>query len=114
MLWGPNDVVQQARPEGYPLHSDEGWCSMTNRKIKELSKVDFSTEHWTYEAIGCSALIRIADATEKMAIRYTELIDRAERLKKSCDYFQTKSDRAERRISALKGQITKLKKKGAV
>ncbi len=85
---------------------------MTSRKLRELSKVDFTTEEKSYEAISCSALVRIAEATELMAIRYTQLIDRAEQLKKSCDYWKGASDRAERRIAALKGQITKLKNKG--
>lgn len=57
------------------------------------------------------ALLRIADAAEAMAKRHTELInerDMYERLYRNAD-----SDRVEYRktISALKGVITKLKKK---
>lgn len=65
----------------------------------------------TIEQLSFGALQRIADATELMAKRYSDLIAEAERHKSSRDYWQRESERRERSIIALRGQITKLKKK---
>lgn len=68
--------------------------------------------------IGCpnddiktGALQRIADAIELMAKNYLELIEECDMYKRS--YDNASKERAElyRRISALQGVITKLKKK---
>ena len=53
----------------------------------------------TIEQINCGSLQRIADAAEKMALRHTELI--------------AEFDTMGKKLSAAKGQITKLKKKMA-
>ena len=77
-----------------------------------------SLENWgcdegvglTVEQINCGALLRIADATEKMAQRHTELIDRANRLQRDYDRACERNARQERRIAALRGVITKMRK----
>lgn len=81
-------------------------------EMKEYSRHNF-TGNGTVEHIQIGAVLRIADATEKMALRYTELIDKAARLDRSNDYLRTENHRQRLSISALKGQITKLKKKAA-
>ena len=57
------------------------------------------------------ALLRIADATEKMAQRHTDLMNSAKLYQESADYWRRQYESMERRCRALKGQITKLKKK---
>jgi hypothetical protein len=58
--------------------------------------------------LGC--LQRIADATELMAKRYDELINAKRRAEENAEYYEGLYRRADRRVSAAKGQITKLKK----
>lgn len=58
--------------------------------------------------IGC--LQRIADATEKMAQSYAALIEERDLYKRWYDEEERRRHSAERRIAALKGVITKLKK----
>lgn len=87
---------------------------MTFKNYRQQSRdVQWGTEGTanSFEQINCGSLLRIADATEKMAMRYTELIDKAERLERSNNYLHTANRQQERSISALKGQITKLKKR---
>ncbi|WP_421977114.1 hypothetical protein [Roseivirga seohaensis] len=65
----------------------------------------------TMEQLNMGALLRIADATEAMAKRHTDLIDENERLKESVNYWREKAQEAERSIPALKGHITRLRNK---
>ena len=58
--------------------------------------------------LGC--LQRIAAATELMAKNYQQLIDERDRYKKAKDNWMESYDRSVRRIKALRGVITKLKK----
>lgn len=64
----------------------------------------------TVEEIAAGSLQRIADACEKMAIRYTELIDRTDRAERWYADEQIRRRHLERQLSAAKGRITKLKK----
>lgn len=74
-----------------------------------------SRRNWTNDAntdgniqLGC--MLRIADATEKMAQRHTDLIEERDRLSR---YYRARGEqiaRLERQLSAHKGQITKLKR----
>ena len=45
----------------------------TSRSIKDLSRDNWTTTETSFEAIKLSALLRIAEATEKMAANYTQL-----------------------------------------
>lgn len=86
---------------------------MTFKSYREYSKtnwgIDTADENITIAQINCGSLQRIADAAEKIALRYTELIDKAERLQKSVDYWRLQCDKRDRILSARKGQITKLR-----
>lgn len=62
------------------------------------------------EQLSFGALQRIADATELMAKRHSELIGEKERAESSRDYWRNMHDSIERTNRSLRGQITKLKK----
>lgn len=59
--------------------------------------------------IGC--LQRIADATELMARSYANLIAERDRYRRLLDARNETCERLERRCSALRGAITRLKRK---
>ena len=64
----------------------------------------------TLESINAGSLQRIADACEKMALRYTELIMQRDMYLR---WYNKESDRVltlKRQLAAAKGQITKLKR----
>jgi len=89
---------------------------MSHRNYREQSRdVQWGTTNdgagLSIEQINCGSLLRIADASEKMAQRYTELIDKASRLEKANNSLYAQNRQQERSMSALKGQITKLKRK---
>lgn len=80
----------------------------TNR---EISRQNFEfRENNIYDVqLGC--LQRIADATEKMAANYVKMENDLAMYKRWYDNEHELSLKKERSISALKGQITKLKNK---
>jgi hypothetical protein len=63
------------------------------------------------EQINCGALLRIADATELMARRHAELIEERDRYKRYHDQERERKLELARSNIALRGQITKLRKK---
>lgn len=81
--------------------------------MKKASRDDFRLlgERPTSDEVKIGAIQRIADATEKMAQRYTELIDQRDRLERWGRDLNVKCARLERSNAALRGQITKLKKR---
>lgn len=80
--------------------------------MRELSKQNFiSSKGNTIEAINCGSLQRIADATELMSKNYVRLQKDKEYYQKAYFEKREQSERLYRQISALKGAITKLKKK---
>lgn len=86
---------------------------MSDSNYREQSK-----RHWrrgdgqnpTLEQLQFGAIQRIADATELMAKRHSELVAEAERHKNNSDYWERRHDHMARRLIAARGQITKLKK----
>ncbi len=88
-------------------------------KLKESSKIDWQTpvdEKNKYPGdknieLGC--LMRIADATEKMASNYIQLQNDLDWYKKRYETEQKTSVNLNRKIASLKGVITKLKNKYA-
>ncbi len=82
------------------------------KTIRDASRGNYTTngETPTWQEVRDGALLRIADATEKMAQRHTDLIAERDRLQR---YYREESERrakAERRTAALQGVITKMKK----
>jgi hypothetical protein len=71
------------------------------------------TQNLTLEQLNTGAILRIADATEAMAKNHQDLIDERDRYKQRFETAVEQRDTAYRRISALQGVITKLKKKAS-
>ncbi len=65
----------------------------------------------TLEEINSGSLQRIADATEKMAASYDRIRNDRDMYKRWYESNRDRSERLERRISALRGVVTKLKKR---
>ena len=84
---------------------------MSFKSYRDHSKTNWGNQSGTanLEQINCGSLLRIADAVEKMALRYTELIDQKERSDRSAKYLRETCDKRDRQLSAAKGQITKLR-----
>lgn len=85
---------------------------MTKQTLREASRTEFSTrnEMVNSDEITNGALQRIADAVEKMAQRHTELIDQRDRFERLYRLELDRREHAERRIVALRGVISKMKK----
>jgi hypothetical protein len=86
---------------------------MANKSWKDQSRINWEpagTRQITTEEIQVGALQRIADATEVMAKNHQNLIDERDRYKRRYEYEQKENQRMARRIAALQGVITKLKK----
>jgi len=86
------------------------------RSYVEKSKVNWCsaglTEHETnYQEVQTGALQRIAAATEAMAKNYVQLQNDNEWLKRSRQSYMDRVDSLERSNAALRGVITKLKKR---
>lgn len=79
--------------------------------IKTMSRKEWSHDANSLEAINAGSLQRIADATEKMAQRHTELIRQRDDFERSANYWRGQSDQKDFNIRSLKGQVTKLRKK---
>lgn len=78
--------------------------------LREESRKDF-TSNGTLENINAGTLQRIADATELMAKRHSELLSEIDRLKASLAAARRNSEWHEARASANKGQATKWRNK---
>jgi hypothetical protein len=92
---------------------------MTFKRYRDESRKEYGREldegrGITDDQLKIGALLRIADATEKMAQRHTELIRQRDEFERSANYWSRRFHQMERRCRALKGQITKLKKKSDV
>ena len=91
-------------------------AKMTWRNYREESRMAFGGEHEEGfrpcdQKIGVGALARIADAVELMAKRYQDLLDERDRYKQYLANEQRWRNECKRSNAALRGQITKLKKR---
>lgn len=91
---------------------------MTHQSYRKESYKDWGKDsshgNLTLEQINTGALLRIADATEAMAKRHVELIEERDRFERYYRQEQSRRIAWERSAAALKGQITKLKKRLAI
>jgi hypothetical protein len=85
---------------------------MSDSFIKE------SRKHWvaqgatpSTEQLGLGCLQRIADATELMAKRYSDLVSERDSAVRNLGYYREENDRLQRKLSALRGVVTKLRAK---
>lgn len=79
---------------------------------REQSKKDWESRD-TAEDLQLGCLQRIADASEKMASNYTQMQNDLEYYKTGYHRRWEVIEKKDRSISALRGQITKLRKKVA-
>lgn len=90
-----------------------------NKTYQELTKnytFSIDTEKIDEKALQTSALIRIADASEKIALNYIQIVEAKEKAEKDRDYYRkrfqeekTKVAALEKSRSALRGVVTRLK-----
>lgn len=79
---------------------------------KDYSKTNFTIEKPTWELVKIGCLQRIADACELMASNYTTLQSDRDLYKRWYYEKVGQLNQRDRTIANLRGQITKLKKKG--
>lgn len=81
--------------------------------LRECSNRNFAItgDRGTHEEIRTGCLQRIADATDIMARRFRDLQEERDRYQQWHDQEVERRLRAERSNSALRGQITKLRKR---
>lgn len=77
--------------------------------LKDNSRTEY-TGHGTIEHINAGSLQRIADSTEVIARNYNELIRERDNYKNWYNMSSEKVHQLEKRISALRGVITRMKK----
>lgn len=84
-----------------------------SKSLREGSRLDYtSAEPFNLEKLQTGALLRMADATEVMAKNYNALLVQNEQLRESLKFWRESSLSKDRKLNALRGVITKLKKKG--
>ncbi len=84
--------------------------------LRDASRKSFTTfnDSPTHEEIRTGSFQRIADSVETIAKRYSDLLDDAAREKRQREEAEAGVSKLYRRIYALKGVITKLKKRPSV
>jgi len=85
------------------------------KNLKSCSKESYNLSHDgnpTPEEVRTSALMRIADATETIAQSYNNLIAERDRFKQWFYEEQAAKTVLIKKVSALKGVITRMKNKG--
>lgn len=89
---------------------------MPQRFYKQASRSDWyrdtaGTENLRNDEVQLGAILRIADATEAMARRYTDLIDSRDYLKREVNRLNARLETERRRVAALRGVIRRRKGK---
>ena len=82
---------------------------MTTREVSKLNHT--TTSQTEADTINLGSLQRIADAVEKMASSYDVIREERDWLKSQRDELRGQVDRQARTIRALKGVITKMKRR---
>ncbi len=78
--------------------------------MREESRKEFTGDN-TFEGIQAGSLQRIADAVEKMVGDWDRLQRRAKWAEEALERANVRADHAEHQARALRGVITKLKRK---
>lgn len=88
---------------------------MKGDSLRDLSRqlVTQGEERITPELIIAGSQQRIADAVEKLAVNYDQMKQRIESESASRKFYRERCLTLERKVAALKGVITKLKRKAA-
>lgn len=92
----------------YPPHL----FTMSEFKLyREESRKNYGTSAGIdLDKLKTGALLRIADATEKMAQNYDALLQAKKSAEEGRNYWRSESERMARRINSLRGVITRMKK----
>ena len=78
--------------------------------LRDLSKRTWTSRDNSLESINAGSLQRIADATERMTQRHTELIRERDDYERRYKAAIAREQQLERQLAASRGQITKLRK----
>ncbi|RKT01073.1 hypothetical protein [Chryseobacterium defluvii] len=86
----------------------------TFKNYKEESRKNWGSEldegqTLNSDQIKVGALLRIADASELMALNHLQLQIELDQMKNSREYYKNLYESSQKTISSFKGQITKLK-----
>jgi len=87
---------------------------MIFKAYRDESRINWGTESnkgLTLEQINTGALLRIADASEKMAQRHTELIRDRDYWERRCRNAEESLNQERRRTAALRGHLKRAKSK---
>ena len=87
---------------------------MSFKHYREESKKNWGTDDHrslSIEQINCGAILRIADATEKMASNYTRMENDLKYYKEKFDQKNIEIKRLERVIAGLRGYLKRTKSK---
>lgn len=80
-----------------------------SESFREFSRKDWAVVTPTEDQVKLGCLMRIADATEKMAGNFIELQNDRDRYKRWHGIARADNEKLRRSIAYLRGQITKLK-----
>lgn len=86
---------------------------MGHKSFREESKLDYgrvTDANLNNDELQLGAILRIADATESMAQNYVRLQNERDRYERWYKDSKASGERMARRIAALRGVITKMKK----
>lgn len=85
----------------------------THKDFRDESRKSYGSarEQITIEEIKVGALLRLADSIERMEKPYVQLLNDVERFRKRLREEKAENVILTRRIAALQGVITKMKKK---
>ena len=82
-----------------------------SKSFREASRINWTSGAYSQpDNIKLGCLLRIADATEKMALHYSSLIEERDRYKKWYEKEKIQVSHLQSVISGLRGTITKMKK----
>lgn len=86
---------------------------MSFKSYREGSRTNWGSnsdsDALTLEQINCGALLRIADATELMAKRHTDLINQRDQYERWYKQEQAENATLRRQVNAYKGQAKRLR-----
>lgn len=82
------------------------------RGYRSTSRIDWGStaDSFTLDQINTGALLRIADATEKMSVRHTELMQQRDYFEAEVKRLKVIRDRLERSNASLRGHLKRAKK----
>ena len=81
------------------------------KDVRARSRATVKSAGLTWEVVNAGSLQRIADATEKMAESYDSMRNDRDFWKRIAESRLTERDALQRQVNALRGVITKMKRR---